>query len=104
MTNDDIKIDPTHKLYCPACKKAVLIPYATEISSRSCPACGAGADTMWPSEAMYLRDASIRERLEAETNASKKPEKINAPVEPVKKEDESLVEKLERRFIGGKKK
>lgn len=103
MTNEETKVDQTHKLYCPACKKTVLIPYATEISSRSCPECGAGAETLWPSEVMYVRDRDLR----AKEDAPKEPEKIIATAEPVKEDDappESVLERLEQKFTGRRRK
>ena len=51
-----------HRLYCPKCDKTVEIPYATEISGRSCPTdkCGNQAANMWPSKFMYDRDVALK--------------------------------------------
>lgn len=48
-----------HVLYCPACNGNVIIPYATEISSRSCPVCGSGAETLWPTQVMFERNRDL---------------------------------------------
>lgn len=88
---------PDHFLYCPVCDQTVVIPYATEISSRHCTnkECLAPADKLWPSKTMYERDAELKEKAsKVAQEAPKVAQQEQAEIDDQKSLVESFIDRL----------